>query len=179
MSYKFFVFLVCIGTMLFSQDIVEIVDTIDMTAPGYEENAERTDTLKTTVPVQKSIEETDTLDASSPVQQEKINLLQTIPEPPTRPIAQTIIGAVLTGSGGLILILDFVLIGLGNAAYGEIRPQDKPSIIVYAVGGGIEVISGIALLSVAIPKWKNYNEWEAKYQNISMNSLKINITFSF
>ena len=196
MYHKLFILLICIGAFLYSQDIVEEIDTIDMAAPEYEESAEEVDTVKTTTPVQESTEETDTTgryspiieetvgetetrETYSPAQQEKVSLLETIPEPPTKPIAQTIIGAILTGSGGLVLILDFVLVGLENSAYGEIRPSDKPMIVLYAIAGGAQLISGITLLSVAMPKWKVYNEWEAKYQNKSMNGFQLNLTLEF
>ena len=190
-------FIICfISFCTFSQDIVEEIDTIDMATPEYKESAEEVDTVKTATPQQESTEETDTAGMYSPVieetvgepepentitpvQQEKVNLKETIPKPPTRPIAQTVVGSILTGSGGLLLILDFVLIGLENAEYGEIRPADKPTIILAAVGGGVELISGIALLSVAMPKWKEYNEWEVKYQNKSMNDFQLNLTLNF
>ncbi len=168
--------LVCfISVWSFSQEIVEEIDTIDMAAPEYNE----TDTVITASPIQESTGETGNKERYTPVQQEKVNLQETIPEPPTRPIAQTIIGSVLTGSGGLVLILDFILLGMENSTYGEVRPSSKPMIAIYAIGGGIEFICGIGLLSVASPKWKEYNEWEAKYQPQSMNTLKINMTFNF
>lgn len=196
MCYKTLLLVCFISVWTFSQNIVEEIDTTKKAVPEDKEIAEETDTVKTSAPIQESTEETDTAGTYSPViqetvgetetketytpvQQKKVNLLETIPEPPTKPIAQTVVGAILTGSGCLVLILDFVLIGLENATYGEIRPSDKPMIIIYAVAGGAELISGIALLSVATPKWKEYNEWEAKYKHRSMNTLKIKFTFNF
>ncbi len=194
MYYKYFILLLCIGTLLYSRDIEEEIDTIDMAAPEYKETAGETDTVKTSAPVQESTEETDTAgmyspviqetvgeteETIAPVQQEKVNLRETIPEAPSRPIAQSVIGGILTGNGALVLVLDLILIGMMNSTYGEIPSQDRSSLAIIAIGGGAQLISGIALLSVAMPKWKVYNEWEAKYQDKSMNTLKINITFNF
>lgn len=178
------IYLAVIG--VFSQDIIEEIDTIDMTTPSSQEgvNVQEIDTAVIASPPvleEKHVPQIDTIDSAVPVpiRQEMVQLQETIPEAPTRPIAQTVIGAVLTGSGGLLLILDLVLIGLENAAYGEVQSQDKPMIIIYAIAGGSELIAGISLLASAKPKWDAYNAWEKKHKNTSMTKLHLGIAFDF
>jgi len=194
-------FIIClISFCTFSQDIIEEIDTTDIAASEQSEAVETADTPESETPVLESVEETDTAgmyspikeetvgepepfpepeETITPVQQEKVNLAETIPEAPTRPIAQTVIGGLLTGNGALVLVLDLILIGMMSSTYDEIPPQDRSSLAIIAIGGGAQLISGIALLGVAMPKWKEYNEWEAKYQKKSMKGIQINFTVNF
>lgn len=200
MHFKTLFFICLISFCTFSQDIIEEIDTTDIAASEQSEAVETADTPESETPVLESVEETDTAgmyspikeetvgepeplpepeETITPVQQEKVDLQETIPEAPTRPIAQTIIGSVLMGSGGLILFFDFVRIGLEYTSYNGISEKDKPTIAAYAVVGGIELLCGVALLGSAAPKWKAYNEWEAKYDKKSMKGIQINLTVIF
>lgn len=145
------------------------------------------DTVTTNTLQLELIEKTDTTSVMDhPASQEtisqtekpvaKINLQETIPEPPTMPITQTILGSILTVNGVLVVIF----YGTGNtddtnSPYNESQSDET----LYFVGGSAMCVSGIALLCFAVTKWKSFKEWKIKYQPKSMNTHKINISVNF
>ncbi|MBN1578660.1 MAG: hypothetical protein JW913_19000 [Chitinispirillaceae bacterium] len=104
------------------------------------------------------------------------------PTKPMRPIAQTIIGSILTAGGAVSLAAGVVFFALANAA--ERTGEDGGVVAVlfgaiYTAAGLGEGIPGVITLSIARNKWKKYNVWEKSRTTVAGQGIDIRYTLDF
>jgi hypothetical protein len=104
--------------------------------------------------------------------------VKSVPPEPTRPIGQTVAGAVCTGLGGITTISSVLLI---VAMASTDAPEEVYIVPGVSLGIGLGLlIPGVTLLSVAQNKWQVHRKWEQKYKIMSGKPVwGLNYTFDY